>query len=304
MKEQSVFSVLKMSMLPVSERTLVFEDELMLTDNLELISEAWKEVPLIADAYPFKIDFTMVLFCQTGYSRGRINLKEFRLETNDVLVAPPGSIGEYIEFGKDCRMVAIADAGANFFNDDIYSQSVFFCKYLAEQAVIHLTPEEMQEIVEIYHRMRQKVEQTDFKYTRVALQGYIQVLASIGYQWGARYHDHYELEKKTETHQQKIFNTFMELAQRHFKKERTIGFYADKMCLTPKYLSQVIRRVSGRYAGEWIDDYVILEAKALLRSKKYTVAQVCDILGFANASHFCKHFKAAVGCSPGKYMLT
>lgn len=303
MKEESVFNVLKMSMLPMSERTLVFEDELMLDDNLEPTSETWKEAPLITNAYPFKIDFTIVIFCRTGYLRGRINLREYRLESNDVLVVSPGSIGEYLEFGKDCRVVVIADAGAKFFNDDVYSQSVFVYKYLVEQTIIHLTQEEMQEIIEIYHRMRQKVEQADFKYTRVALQGYIQVLASIGYQWRERYHNHLELEKKTETHQQKIFNTFMELAQQHFRKGRTIAFYADKMCLTPKYLSQVIRQVSGRYAGDWIDDYVILEAKALLRSKKYSVAQVCDMLGFVNVSHFCKHFKAAVGCSPGKYML-
>lgn len=62
-------------------------------------------------------------------------------------------------------------------------------------------------------------------------------------------------------------------------------------------------QVSGRYAGDWINDYVILEAKALLKSKKYTVQQVCDMLNFSNPSFFGKFFKAAVECSPRKYML-
>ena len=73
------------------------------------------------------------------------------------------------------------------------------------------------------------------------------------------------------------------------------------MYLTPKYLSQVIYQASGRHAGEWIKDYVILEAKILLKSGKYTVQQVGDMLNFANASFFGKYFKAATGCSPKQF---
>ena len=74
------------------------------------------------------------------------------------------------------------------------------------------------------------------------------------------------------------------------------------MCLTPKYLSQVVYAVSGgRYAGEWIRDYVILEAKALLKSGQYTIQQVSDMLNFANQPFFGVYFKKAVGCSPTAY---
>lgn len=61
-------------------------------------------------------------------------------------------------------------------------------------------------------------------------------------------------------------------------------FYAEKLCLTPKYLSQVILEVSDRHATDWIRDYVILDAKALLKSGRYTVQQVGDLLNFSNAS--------------------
>lgn len=69
-----------------------------------------------------------------------------------------------------------------------------------------------------------------------------------------------------------------------------------------KYLSQVIKSVTGRLAGEWISEYVILEAKALLKSNKYTVQQVCDMLNFANQSFFGKYFKRKTGMSPRAYM--
>lgn len=57
-------------------------------------------------------------------------------------------------------------------------------------------------------------------------------------------------------------------------RERSISYYADKLCVTSKYLSQVVYKVSGRFAGDWITDFVILEAKALLKSRKYTVQQI------------------------------
>ena len=74
-----------------------------------------------------------------------------------------------------------------------------------------------------------------------------------------------------------------------------------KLCVTSKYLSQVVHKVSGRFAGDWITDFVILEAKALLKSRKYTVQQIADKLNFANQSFFGKYFKEKVGCSPTEY---
>ncbi len=62
-----------------------------------------------------------------------------------------------------------------------------------------------------------------------------------------------------------------------------------------------MRQASGRGAGEWIKDYVVLEAKALLKSRLYTVQQVSDRLHFANASFFAKYFRAATGLSPRQY---
>ena len=303
MKAQSIFKNLDMTLLPVTARTLIFEDEFMLADNFGKSSKTQEDVSFMVYDYPIKMNFTMTMFCKAGNMRIKLNLKEYNLEANDVLVVLPESIGECMEFSADCQVAIIACSNNKYMGDNASPLTVLFRKYLISQALIHISPEELQESLDIYHLMRRKIQQDNFEFTRTALQGYMQVLYCNGYQWITHYYDNKEQEKKVVSRQQILFNHFLELVQKHYREQRTIGFYADKLCLTPKYLSQVIQSVSGRYAGDWIDDYVILEAKALLKSREYTVQQVCNMLNFANASFFGKYFKAAVGCSPKKYML-
>jgi AraC-like DNA-binding protein len=82
----------------------------------------------------------------------------------------------------------------------------------------------------------------------------------------------------------------MNLVKENFKEQREVGFYANKLCLTPKYLSKVIRDSSGSSAGEWIDNYVALEAKALLKSTNMTIQQISEELNFPSQSFFGKYF--------------
>ena len=84
-------------------------------------------------------------------------------------------------------------------------------------------------------------------------------------------------------------------------KYRNVGFYADKLCLTPKYLSKLIKTATGRSAPEWIDSYVILEAKNLLKYSGTTIKEIVFKLNFPNQSVFYKFFKARTGMTPTEY---
>lgn len=291
-------------MLSRSSRAVLFEDEFMLADNFDM-EGGYDEVSLrlINSSHPFKSNFTMTLFCVGGYIRITMNLKEYTLRAGDLLIAVPDSIGECIEISTDCKIGFMASVGKRYMNGDDSTLSLLFVKYLMNNSLVHLPDEAMKEFLAVYTLMRQKVMQPKTEFTRSAILGYLKVLSSIGYQWISEYYNAQQSAPKPETRQQTILNRFLELVQLNHKEQRSVAFYADKLCLTPKYLSQVVYQVSGRYAGDWITDYVILEAKALLKSKKYTVAQVCDMLNFANPSFFGKYFKAAVGCSPRKYMM-
>lgn len=94
---------------------------------------------------------------------------------------------------------------------------------------------------------------------------------------------------------------FLELVQTHYREQRLIGFYASKLCITPKYLSKLVKEHTGRSAGEWIESHVILEARAMLQSSDMTIQQIATSLHFPNQSFFGKYFKRATGISPKQY---
>ena len=110
-----------------------------------------------------------------------------------------------------------------------------------------------------------------------------------------------KLEGSAASSKNNIVERFMELVQEHYREERLIGFYADKLCITPKYLSKLIKEHTGRSAGEWIDNHVILEARAMLQSSDMTIQQIAASLNFPNQSFFGKYFKRATGLSPKQY---
>jgi AraC-like DNA-binding protein len=107
-------------------------------------------------------------------------------------------------------------------------------------------------------------------------------------------------EQQPNKHEEFV-DRFLELAEKHYKTERQSGFYAEKMNLTPKYLSQIIKANTGKSANDWIDEYVMLEAKALLKSSKLTIQQISDELNFTDQSFFGKYFKRIEGISPKEY---
>ncbi|MBM6670761.1 AraC family transcriptional regulator [Phocaeicola coprophilus] len=81
-------------------------------------------------------------------------------------------------------------------------------------------------------------------------------------------------------------------------------FYYEKLCLTPKYLTTVIKKESGVSAADWIERYVILQAQALLKSTDLTIQQISDKLNFSSQVFFGKYFKRLVGMSPKEYRKT
>ena len=100
-----------------------------------------------------------------------------------------------------------------------------------------------------------------------------------------------------------MFNQFINLLTEHHRKERRVDFYAEQLFLSPKHFSTVVKKVSGKTAGEWIDEYVILEAKALLKYSVMSIQEVAYFMNFPNPSFFGKYFKHHTGLSPSEYKM-
>lgn len=101
--------------------------------------------------------------------------------------------------------------------------------------------------------------------------------------------------------QGRMSDQFLSLVQQNFRKERFLDFYAEKLEVTPKHLSRTVKRQTGYTAVEWIERYVILEAKVLLKSSNLNVQQIADELNFPSQSFFGKYFKKQTGQSPKEF---
>jgi AraC-like DNA-binding protein len=93
----------------------------------------------------------------------------------------------------------------------------------------------------------------------------------------------------------------MTLLNQHFKYERSIEFYASKLCVTPKYMTTLIKKTSGKSAMEWINEYVVMEAKHLLKYSDMSIQEISDYLNFSNQSFFAQYFKRFSDYSPSNY---
>ena len=108
-------------------------------------------------------------------------------------------------------------------------------------------------------------------------------------------------QMETSDNAARIFLRFLGLVQRDCRKQRDVAYYADKLCITPKYLSQVSRSVSGLPASEWITYYATFELVSLLNDQSKTLTEVADLMNFETASHFSRYVKKLLGKSPSEY---
>ena len=103
------------------------------------------------------------------------------------------------------------------------------------------------------------------------------------------------------TRQRQMFEQFMKLAVNDHAKEHLVGYYADKMCVTPKYLSKIVKEASGRSVPEWLSELLILDAKNMLRHTDMTIKEISARLNFPSQSFFFRFFKNHTGQTPTQY---
>ena len=98
-----------------------------------------------------------------------------------------------------------------------------------------------------------------------------------------------------------IYNRFVSLVTEHYRKAHDVAFYADRLCITTRYLSEVTSRVVGKSPKQIIADYIMSEAKTYLGTTRLTIQEIADRLGFSSQALFCKFFKSQEKSSPSDY---
>ncbi|MDR1558013.1 MAG: helix-turn-helix domain-containing protein [Tannerellaceae bacterium] len=256
-----------------------------------------KPVLIPVSSNPFKADVTTVVICLKGTTEGTINLKPFKAEAPCYVVILPDQILEQKYFSDDFSGLFIIMSKQ--FTDNLLpnAQKKLPLFLSVQDNPCHSLGQEALEGMISYFEMLKRV--MNIK----EIPGRIEVVRhlTLAFFYGLEFSIHPQTENKEKSKNELLVERFMDLVQKHYKRQRLVSFYADKLCLTPKYLSKVIRNTSGKSASDWIDDYIILEAKALLKSGNMTVQQVCNELNFNDQSFFGKYFKRHTGMSPREY---
>ena len=170
--------------------------------------------------------------------------------------------------------------------------------FLRKSPSVELTDEEVSVLDTLFTLIRKRAEAKEHLFHKEAIQSLI-------------FHLFFELKniifKKNDivpfelSRKEELFQQFLKLMFKHSREEHSVSFYAGKMCITPQYLSAVLKELTGKTTNNWIDHSLILDAKILLKTPNMTVQQVSDMLNFSNQSTFGKFFKKHTGQSPAEF---
>jgi len=264
------------------------DDDIILVENLCITSFS---------QYPFRMDVTLGFVCVKGTTEGSINLKPYNAKGPCLVTILPGHIIEYQSTSEDFSGSLII-LSSKFINNLMENAAEHLPLFLSvrENPVIPLNEETLKGIIMYFELLKRLALETDHPY-RLEVARYL----TLAFFYGANIDFHKITFNRKMTHQEMLVEKFLNLARTHHKQQRELNYYAKKLIITPKYLSKVVKETSGRPANDWIDDLVVLEAKALLKSTNMTIQQISDELNFPSQSFFGKYFKRVTGMSPSEY---
>ena len=248
-----------------------------------------------------KLEVLTVGLCLEGTGAFNISLREFELSPGLMVIALPSQIIEQRCFSPDSKGIFFAVSKNMLEVLPKIGNVLSLFLYLKDYPCLALHSHE-QEVVKEYHMfIRKRLRNKEGVYRKEVVMGLMQGFFFELYNILNNHVPANTVTVKNKSRKEYIFERFYEFLVESYQSERSVKFYADQLCLTPKHLSGVVKEVSGKTVGEWIDELVILEAKALLNSSSMNIQEIADRLNFANQSFFGKYFKHYTGMSPKEY---
>ena len=252
--------------------------------------------------YPIRLDGMYIGLRERGKAHFSINLKEFEVGPNDLVICSLGDLMQAtIEDGLHLTQSMMI---SSHFLKEMYISLNSFMPFFASQKdhpVFKLSDEEVEEVKAYFLLIKENAEKDDYfriDITKRLLAAYLYKLGSVLYRHRPELQEEAAKPLKRE---EILFKEFIRLVSEHHRKERRVDFYAERMFLSSKHFSTVIKKVSGKTAGQWIDEYVILEAKTLLKYSAMSIQEISYYMNFPNPSFFGKYFRHHTGMSPSEY---
>jgi AraC-like DNA-binding protein len=250
--------------------------------------------------YPYRSDGYIVGICTRGTAQVEVNLQVYEAKPDAMLLATPFHVLRIYDSSDDflCRFIVFSKAflTENSVNSHFLESFGYFKS--ASIPVIYPETSDARMLLQIYLLIQQKLEREGHPYNVEISRS---ILITLLYEIQAVYEKQHLIIKGKQTRKQELNMLFQDLVFQHYKSHRNVQYYADALFVSPKHLTETIKEVTGRTAGEWIDDAVVLEAKVLLRNHDLSIAGVAESIHFPDQSSFGKYFKKHTGLSPSEY---
>jgi len=246
------------------------------------------------------IIFKGIIFgiCIKGNATIEISFKEYELEKGSIYIVLPNIMLKTIKKSDDF-LVEVLFVSSDFMTDlSLYSDYNILMK-MGHHPCISAKEDEVYNFLEL-HSLIVKYYNMPDNPLRVPMVKMLlcALIIAIG---GLYFEKDFEASLIKVPRQIELTERFFILLKENYITERNISFYADKLFLTPKYLSSIIKKITGHSIMEWINEAVILEAKIKLKTTDLTVLQISEELNFGNPSFFSRYFKQYTGFTPLAY---
>lgn len=267
--------------------------------HIHISKNKFEKIPL---TYPFRSDNYAFILVASGTITLQLNLITYTLGRNEMIAIKQQTVTHILEKSNDLEII-----GVSFTVDFILKNSFkkmdlnafdFFTSTSAPK--LKLTEDEMVTSISLskllYKNNKSDSEKGFFKEEIITY-----TFGLLIYHYASVYKRTYPNLEADLSRQEELTLRFLNILNENLKKERSVQFYADALCLTSGHLSKVLKEISGKTANQLIDDAVIMEAKILLGNPSLSIAEVTNELQFSDQSFFGKFFKKHTGFSPTEF---
>lgn len=262
------------------------------------ISLQCNDLPI--DSSPCRITSCMVCVCLTGYAKIEVDLHAYHFEQYDIIIVFPGQILACNEKSNDFTLSYFSFSN-HFIDDILFRLPSAFIGFLKESVKYHLPATEKESMfAEYFTIMHSKFSET----TNVCRSEIIlNLLHNFYLDLYSKVIAHKEIHTRQPKRKKELEEEFFRLVKAH-PANREVAFYAEKLCITPKYLSIITKESVGTSAKELIDNFAITELKLQLKSASTPLKEIATQLNYPSEAFLCKYFKKRTGITPTHYRNT
>lgn len=249
----------------------------------------------------FRTDFLTILVITGGEVSFSLNLKKYTGVKNDLIVAAPNAVKQMHKVTSNTTL-SVVSFTAGFLGkmgmpDNMTELFDYFTSKFSP--LWKLKQKEATFILKLIDELFNRNAMMDkHPYGKELLYHSFQIFL---YELKALSMQFAESSSTAVSRKESLVMNFTSLVQKQFKSERNLQQYAQQLFITPKYLTETVKEITGKNAGEIIDNFVVLEAKILLDNPKLSIGEITEMLHFSDQSFFGKYFKRHTGFSPKEF---